>query len=264
MLQAKWEYCTKCDLADRRINDGYPLAFGEGYTKGIMFIGGAPSADEEHSGRPMTGASGSILRNALKRLGLNEAYFTNAVACRSCAQAHNGEGQPMFKRNGDPIIRDEAPKPPQVNACLPRVQEQIYLVDPILIVTLGGEAAKALLGRPFSVLADSGTLQTIHIPGAWSLPVISDKKKVWGRKVNGQMHYPNTPNTVSYPLLPALHPSYVQGKQGDRTPGNAVEKFAETLKMAARIYDRYMWEAHSRHPTERQLTYENIFEGEPE
>lgn len=239
--------------------------FGEGVTGGIMFIGEGPGVDEETEGRPFVGKSGEVLRRAISKLGITQYYFSNLVACRSCQHAHNGQGEPMFFRDRSthalvPRMKDEPPFPIHIEACSQRLYEEIYLVDPVVIVSLGGEAAKALTHKAISITSASGTPQTIEIPGAWTLPSITAKKKSWVRKVGGQISLPVVQNRVQYLLIPTLHPAYVLRKWADKSLGNPLDIFMRDLKAAVAVYDRYMLEVHGIDLTERELSHEDMID----
>jgi len=95
----------------------------------IMFIGEAPGADEDRQGLPFVGASGKLLDRMLASIELDRSnyYITNIVFWR-----------PPGNRN---------PTTGEIAACLPFVERHIELVDPEILVFLGGPAAKTLLGR---------------------------------------------------------------------------------------------------------------------
>lgn len=223
-----------------------------------MFIGEGPGTAEEMQGAPFVGLSGKLLRQVIERLGLTNYFIANCVACRSCAQAYNSEGQPIMRKNRatgsmEPLIKDQAPNPQQIAACLPRLHELIYLVDPIIIVALGGEAAKTLRGKAISITSERGQTEAISIPGAWNIPVLTEKRKVWLRKVKGEMVMPTTQNSVRYLMLPTIHPAYVLRYAGDKRPGNPTQRFVEDIKKAVAVYDRYMLEVHGVQYAEREL-----------
>jgi len=95
----------------------------------IMFVGEAPGAEEDRQGLPFVGPSGQLLDRMLASIGLDRTsfYITNIVFWR-----------PPGNRN---------PTTDEIAACLPFVERHIELVDPEIIVPLGGPAAKTLLGR---------------------------------------------------------------------------------------------------------------------
>ncbi|PWU24252.1 uracil-DNA glycosylase [Candidatus Cerribacteria bacterium 'Amazon FNV 2010 28 9'] len=85
----------------------------------IMFIGEAPGRDEDVSGRPFVGRSGQLLRKNIVRVGYKESdvFIGNVVKHRP------------------PENRD--PTPEEIEACRPFLDEQIRIIDPKLIVTVG-------------------------------------------------------------------------------------------------------------------------------
>jgi DNA polymerase len=108
--------CARCGLAQ-----GRKLAVpGEGpATSELMFIGEGPGFHENEQGRPFVGAAGRFLEQLLASIDLTRAdvYITNVVKCRP------------------PSNRD--PMPEEIAACADFLDEQIALVHPRLIVTLG-------------------------------------------------------------------------------------------------------------------------------
>lgn len=263
VLREEWENCTRCELGERRKKVKGNFVFGEGTPRGLMFIGEGPGKDEEESGRPFTGKSGSLLRHVIAKLQLENYYITNAVSCRSCGQAYDSEGNPRFwmdRRRGTmvPIIVDQAPSGAQVQACLPRLYQEIYLVDPILVVALGAEATKVLCRGAVSILAESGTTKKIVIPGGGFHPLLTEKKHLWVRRVRHELIMPVEQNQVEYLMMPLLHPAYALRRQQDERHGNPIQIFAEGMKRAADIYDRYMYEVYGDHPGARDLTEEDV------
>lgn len=95
----------------------------------IMFVGEAPGRDEDLAGEPFVGRSGKLLdRLIMEELGLErrECYIANVVKCRP-------------PENRDPL-------PLEVATCRHYLEDQVRLVAPGVIVTLGNFATRALLG----------------------------------------------------------------------------------------------------------------------
>lgn len=93
---------------------------GEGNPEAqIMFIGEAPGRDEDVSGRPFVGRSGQLLRANIRRVGYKEedVFISNVVKHRP------------------PENRD--PTPEEIAVCAPYLDQQIKIVSPSLIVTVG-------------------------------------------------------------------------------------------------------------------------------
>ncbi len=251
-LKEEWEDCQRCDLGKRRLskNPPTPIVWGTGKTNGIMFIGEGPGKEEETSGTPFVGVSGRFLRGVIKKLELTQVYITNVVSCRSCSPMLDGSGNVITGYGGLPRMKDEAPLPVQMEACLPRLLEEIYLVDPVVIVTLGGKAAELLLQRPVTITMSRGEEAVIQIPGAAKLPQRTDKKREWIRRGPEGLHAPTVQNEVSYLVIPTLHPAYVLRSKGDLSPNGSPKLFFSDIKKAKAIYERYQRDVHGVIPGE--------------
>ena len=248
VLRKEWEGCTKCELGVRRDANGGQLVFGEGKRRGVMFIGEGPGSEEEAEGTPFVGPSGKILRGIIQKLGFTEYYITNIVTCRSCAPLTDAAGT-LILRRGRPVFKDEPPIPPYIEACQPRLHEEIYLVDPIVIVSLGGTAAKTLIGGNLSILNEAGKERHIEIPGATARAVLTETKKQWVRKVGGKIIQPVERNTVRYLLVPTIHPAYVARNIADRGLNSPMRQLFNHIKLAVQIYERYLLETFGTLPT---------------
>jgi uracil-DNA glycosylase len=187
------------------------------------------------------------------------------VSCRSCEQATDNLGVPIFReRRGVkvPQWKDVSPPHPAVEACLPRLQEEIYLVDPVLVVTLGVPASEALLGRSVKITKERGTPQHFTIPGAAWLPSLTEKRGTWRRDENKNLVVEQ--NEVRYLLLPTLHPAHVLRMISDRGENSPFRQFMKDLKHATKIYERYMLEIHGRVTAGREITNEALDEYQDE
>ena len=104
------------------------LVFADGNaTAKIVFIGEAPGKNEDEQGKPFVGAAGKFLDEMLEMIGLKrkDIYITNIVKYRP------------------PNNRD--PEPAEKEAWLPYLQEQLSIIRPKLIVTLGRHSMDVLL-----------------------------------------------------------------------------------------------------------------------
>ena len=181
-LQREWEGCTKCKLGEHRNNVGGKMVFGEGVRRGIMLIGEGPGETEEGMGMPFCGRSGKVLRKVLTALGADDiVYITNAVPCRSCVPALDRDGQPKFRRQFGrnpgpalPMWQDMPPNKQALEACKSRFYEEIYLVDPIIIVSLGNSAAELLLKRSIAITNARGKTERVGIPGVTYEAVVTE------------------------------------------------------------------------------------------
>ena len=115
-LLAQIAVCKKCALCEERTN----AVPGDGdWNTDVLFIGEGPGRDEDLQGKPFVGAAGRILNEFLESIGMDrsDVYIANVVKCRP------------------PSNRD--PLPEEIKTCWPYLEEQIKIIKPKLIVTLG-------------------------------------------------------------------------------------------------------------------------------
>jgi uracil-DNA glycosylase family 4 len=143
--------CTRCGLAAGRTQ----VVFGVGDPHAALFIvGEGPGREEDLRGEPFVGRSGQLLDTLLRQeMGLDrsQCYIGNVVKCRP------------------PGNRD--PRPEEIAACRPYLDEQLRLVAPKVIVTLGNFATRTLLGTDEGIkrlrgrvhaLGDVAVVPTFH------------------------------------------------------------------------------------------------------
>jgi DNA polymerase len=105
------------------------LVFADGNPQAkIMLVGEAPGRDEDIQGLPFVGRSGQLLDRMLASIGLSRqtVYIANVLPWR-----------PPGNRT---------PTPAEVAMCLPFILRQIELVQPDILVCIGGVSAKELFG----------------------------------------------------------------------------------------------------------------------
>ncbi|HEY1832510.1 MAG TPA: uracil-DNA glycosylase [Acidimicrobiales bacterium] len=117
--------CTKCPLAEGRTQ----VVFGVGRPDAdLLFVGEGPGREEDLAGEPFVGRSGKLLdRIMFEEMGLtrDRCYIANVVKCR-----------PPNNRN---------PAPAEIAACRPYLEEQIALIKPSVVITLGNFSTQLLL-----------------------------------------------------------------------------------------------------------------------
>jgi DNA polymerase len=159
--------CTLCGLQESRTR----TVFGVGNRHADwLVIGEAPGADEDRQGEPFVGRAGQLLTEMLFAIGLQreDVFICNILKCR-----------PPGNRN---------PSTEEVDFCHAWLQRQIELIDPRLILAVGGVAANSLLGLNEKVGALRGK---VHAWGAQEIPLVVtyhpayllrsalEKRKVW-------------------------------------------------------------------------------------
>lgn len=113
----------------------------------LMLIGEAPGREEDLEGKPFVGRAGQLLDKMLAAAGLTEAdcHITNVVYWR-----------PPGNRT---------PTPQEVQVCRPFMERQVELVQPRVILLLGGAAAKAVLDIQEGIMRVRGKWQDAIIGG---------------------------------------------------------------------------------------------------
>ncbi len=133
--------CTKCRLAQGRTQ----VVFGDGSPEAdLLLIGEGPGFHEDKQGVPFVGAAGNLLNRMLGEIGLarEDVYIANVVMCRP------------------PGNRD--PHPDEIEACTPWLVEQISLIQPKVILTLGNFATKYVLNTATGITRLRGQTHGWH------------------------------------------------------------------------------------------------------
>lgn len=223
-LAQEYEYCDKCPiLCETRSG---VITGGGNVRADLMIIGGAPGETEDATGVPFVGRGGRLLMemifmnwpktdevleldnmpdgrvdqffDALRDYLDNYIFWTNIISCWP------GEG-------------NRTPSAKEIKACKSRLHQLIYAVDPMLIVTTGGPAISALMGKKTGVLNNHGTIFDIEIES------------------------PATGRAVRYPAMVMLDASYLL-KRGDQSlvaqKKGDTYKTMEDIKYALSLLDQ--------------------------
>jgi uracil-DNA glycosylase len=128
LLKAVYEEareCTRCPLHETRTK----VVFGAGDANAdLMFTGEAPGANEDRLGLPFVGQAGKLLDKLLEEIGMErgQVWICNVLKCRPPA-------------NRDPL-------PNEIEACQDYLHQQVELIQPTVICTLGNFSTKLLRG----------------------------------------------------------------------------------------------------------------------
>ena len=144
--------CHLCPLGDTRIK----LVFGEGNAEAdVMFIGEGPGFEEDRKGEPFVGKAGQLLDKIMAAIQLDrtKVYIANMIKCHPMVDPTNPD-----KRGND-----RPPTPEEMAQCRPFLIEQIRIIRPKIIVTLGGVSSKALLQTNQGITALRGKMAELKI-----------------------------------------------------------------------------------------------------
>ena len=137
-LYEQVQACTRCPLHETRTK----AVFGAGNADAdLMFVGEAPGAEEDRQGLPFVGRAGQLHNELLQGIGLSreDVFIANVLKSRP------------------PGNRD--PQPLEIDACRPYLFEQVRLIEPRVVCTLGNFATKLLSGSPAGITKVRGTPQ---------------------------------------------------------------------------------------------------------
>jgi uracil-DNA glycosylase family 4 len=154
----------------------------------VMVIGEAPGRDEDRAGVPFVGRAGQLLDRMLAAIGLSEAdtHITNVVYWR-----------PPGNR---------VPTPQETLICRPFLERQIRLVQPEVIVTVGGAAAKLVLETTQGIMKVRGK---------------------WGRlELSGD----GDEAPLAIEVMPTLHPAYLL-----RSPAHKRQAWRDLIAIRQRL-----------------------------
>lgn len=190
--------CQACRLASGRTQ----VVCGTGNPHAsIMFVGEAPGFHEDKQGVPFVGAAGKLLTKLLESVGLSrdEIYIANVIKCR-----------PPENRN---------PQTDEIETCKPFLLQQIQLINPKLVCSLGNFAMQTLL-----------------------------EKKIGITKVRGQVF--RLPEFILFPLL---HPAAALHQ------GNLMTPLREDFQKLKQILDEMSQEPEQPAPTQDKPVQMDLF-----
>lgn len=160
------------------------IVFGEGDPCArLVFVGEAPGEEEDRTGRPFVGRSGELLTKMISGMGLSRdrVYICNVMKTRPPDNA--------------------TPTATEIALCEPYLREQLRIIAPEVIVTLGLPAARALLHTQESMTKMRGRWRTYEV----------------------------APGHV-VPLMPTFHPAYVLRNYTEDTRGQVWSDLCDVIE----------------------------------
>ncbi len=144
--------------------------FGEGSANArVFFVGEVPTDAEVAARRPLAGESGAKLEEMIRAMKLTreDVYLANILK--------------------SPLPELRAPSALELAHCAPYLRAQIEIIQPTVIITLGGPAAKFILSSEFGISRLRGVWGSIEIAGH------------------------------AIPVMPTFHPAYLLRNYTDET-----------------------------------------------
>lgn len=191
--EQEWINCRRCRLSRKRKK----VVLGYGNPKSrLVFVGEGPGEFEDKEGVPFIGEAGEMLNLFCKFVNIRrpeDVFIDNIVSCR-----------PPGNRK---------PSNEEIALCLPRLQEAIYEIDPILIVAMGSIAFKALTNNSTLISKARGDLFTTRIPG-WS-------------------------TFIEYPVFAVFHPAFLLRNRADKRKGRPMDITGDDFATIVKLYDKF-------------------------
>jgi|CXWL01.1.fsa_nt_gi DNA polymerase len=162
--------CRKCGLCQSRTQ----TVFGQGSAVArVVFVGEGPGFEEDKQGLAFVGPAGQLLTKMIGAMGLtrDEVYICNVVKCRP--------------------PQNRTPTPEEIQACNPYLREQLEIIAPEMIVSLGAPASQTLLNTGITIGRLRGRFHDYYLSGQPGVgPVV--------------------------PVMPTYHPAYLLRTPGDK------------------------------------------------
>ena len=198
--------CVRCPLSATRTK----VVFGAGNADAdLMFVGEAPGAEEDRQGLPFVGRAGGLLSKMLEGIGMerDDVFICNVLKCRP------------------PGNRD--PQPEEIASCEPYLAEQVRLIEPRVVCTLGNFATKLLTGSQTGITRVRGVPQVHELGGrsVFVLPLFHPAAALRTPAVAEQLRgdFGRLPELLTQPLPQAEPTGAEHGGNHRDTPGSAAE-----------------------------------------
>ncbi len=158
-LQDDMRACRQC------LEAGYQIAPGAVFSgpapAPLMLVGQAPGITEAQVKRPFNASSGRRLFQWLAQAGMEETgfrarYYMTAVTKCYPGKHPNGKG-------------DRKPSRAEQKLCRPFLERELALVQPRVLLAVGGLAIETLLGQKLRLTESVG--RVFEVDGHWVLPL---------------------------------------------------------------------------------------------
>lgn len=186
------------------VTDHHSIVFGEGDPCArLVFIGEAPGADEDRTGRPFVGKAGQLLEKMIVAMGLSreQVYICNVLKTRPPG-------------NATPTSRE-------AELCRPYLIDQVRIIKPEVIVTLGLPASRTILRSEESM----GRLR-----GKFTPALFDGSEGVLRGSVEEALGPGHA--SVEVPVMPTYHPAYLLR---DYTPENRAKVWSDLQQVMVRL-----------------------------
>lgn len=188
--------CTACEFHKAR---RAAVPAGGSLYSSTAIVGSAPGDEEDKWGRPFVGPAGKILDGLLEAAGLppqSACYVTNAIKCMPPGGTSSGTVEPKH-----------------LQACSGYLRRQLDIVQPRVILVMGGDAATSLLkiNRRGCQYGDATAAKIIDNP---TVGALRTQEWWWWH----------------YPVVVTYHPSWIDRTSDSREQMTKWQTVLEDLK----------------------------------
>jgi DNA polymerase len=146
-MQEIREKAQKCVDCEKLVENRTQVVIGAGNPEAeLMFIGEAPGENEDIKGVPFVGRAGKLLDEILDEndLSREDVWITNVVRCRPTTVSDSGS------------LSNRPPRVGEINNCQKWLDAEVSIVEPTVIVCLGGPSASTIIHKGFKITEERG------------------------------------------------------------------------------------------------------------
>jgi uracil-DNA glycosylase len=194
-FQAEMRACRRC------LEAGYDIAAGAVFSgpapAPVMLVGQAPGVTEAQAKRPFNASSGTRLFQWLAEAGFEETGFRTRFYMTAVTKCYPGK-HPKGKG-------DRKPSRAEQQMCRPFLERELALVQPRVLLAVGGLAIEALLGQRLRL--DEAVGRVFEVDGQYVLPLPHPSgASLWPNRPENQARIGQALALLRDDLVPLLAP----------------------------------------------------------
>lgn len=192
-LQAEMRACRLCMEADYEIAPG--AVFSGPAPASLMLVGQAPGVTEAQVKRPFNASSGTRLFQWLAEAGIEETDFRKRYYMTAVTKCYPGK-HPSGKG-------DRKPSRAEQKLCRPFLERELALVQPGVLLAVGGLAIETLLGESLRLNEVVG--RVFEVGGRYVLPLPHPSgASLWPNRPENQALIVQATTILREELMPRL------------------------------------------------------------
>lgn len=192
-LQARMRACRECLKAGYEISAG--AVFSGPAPAPLMLVGQAPGVTEAQVKRPFNASSGRRLFQWLAEAGLEETDFRSRYYMTAVTKCYPGK-HPNGKGDRKPSRVEQA-------LCRPFLDQELALVQPAILLAVGGLAIETMLDRKLKLQEAVG--RVFEVNARWVLPLPHPSgASLWPNRPENQARIQRALQLLRHELLPLI------------------------------------------------------------